>query len=155
MIEEDIKAAGEKADLVFVSLHWGFEDQPNIHPRQKEIAHMLIDAGADGIIGHHPHIPHGIEIYRGKPVLYSLGNLIFGFSSRLWSDNFLAEIVIDRKSIQGIIIHPVSGRGQELSRPEILSGARARSTLHELQIKSVEFGTAIAIHDDLGFIKIR
>ncbi len=154
LIVEDIKVAKEKSDFVFVSLHWGFEDQPNIHPRQIEIAHLLIDAGADAIIGHHPHIPHGIEIYKGRPVLYSLGNLIFGFSTNHWSDNYLAEIVIDQKRIRGVLIHPVSGRGPELFQPEALSGVRADSLLHDLQIKSVGFNTAIVVQNHIGYINI-
>jgi len=154
MIVEDIKAAREKADLVIVSLHWGLEDQPIIHPRQTAIAHQLIDAGADAIIGHHPHVPHGIEIYRGKPVLYSLGNLIFGFGTAHWSDNLLAELVIDGKRILGVMVYPVSGRGKELFQPEVLKGDRADSLLHELQIKSVGFNTAIAVQDHIGYIHI-
>jgi poly-gamma-glutamate capsule biosynthesis protein CapA/YwtB (metallophosphatase superfamily) len=154
LILADIKVARQKADFVFVSLHWGSEDQPNVHPRQIEIAHLLIDAGADGIIGHHPHVPHGIEIYKKRPILYSLGNFIFGHGSNQWSDNFLAEIIIDQKHIQGIIIYPISGEGQGLFQPELLSGARADSLLHELQIKSVVFDTGIAIQNHIGYIEI-
>jgi len=157
LMVEDIKAARERADLVFVCLHWGFENQPNVHPKQVEIAHSLIDAGADAIIGHHPHVPHGIEVYRRRPILYSLGNLIFGRTRNGWSDNYLAEIVIDqqRTHIQGVAIYPISGQGQELLQPELLSGVRADALLHELQIKSAAFGTGIAIQDHIGYVKIQ
>jgi len=155
LILEDIEAAREKADLLFIVLHWGFEGQPNVHPKQTEIAHSLIDAGADGIIGHHPHVPHAIEIYKRRPILYSLGNFIFGHGARKWSDNFLAEIVIAQKRIQGIILHPISGRGEDLLQPRLLDGTRAETLLHELQIKSAIFGTRIAIQDSVGYIKIR
>jgi len=154
LIVRDIEVAKKKAELVFVSLHWGFEDQPSVHPKQVEIAHSLIDAGADVIIGHHPHVPHGIEIYKRRPILYSLGNFIFGQGMIGWADNYLAEIVIDRKQVQGIMIYPISGRGQELFQPELLNGARAESLLHELQIKSAVFNTGIAIQDYVGYIKI-
>jgi len=155
LIVEDIKVARKKADFVFVSLHWGIENQPNVHPKQIEIAHSLIDAGADGIVGHHPHVPHGIEIYKKRPILYSLGNFIFGHSKNQWADNYLAEIVIDQKRIQGVIIYPISGKGQELFQPELLSGARADLLLHELQIKSVVFNTGIAIQNHVGYVKIQ
>jgi poly-gamma-glutamate capsule biosynthesis protein CapA/YwtB (metallophosphatase superfamily) len=155
LIVEDIKVARKKADFVFVSLHWGIEDQPNVDPKQIEIAHSLIDAGADVIIGHHPHVPHGIEIYKKRPILYSLGNFIFGHSRNQWADNYLAEIVIDQKRIQGIIIYPISGQGQELFQPELLNGARADALLHELQVKSVVFNTGIAIQDHIGHVKIQ
>jgi poly-gamma-glutamate capsule biosynthesis protein CapA/YwtB (metallophosphatase superfamily) len=157
LMVEDVKVARERADLVFVCLHWGFENQPNVHPKQVEIAHSLIDAGADAIIGHHPHIPHGIEVYRRRPILYSLGNFIFGRTRDGWSDNYLAEIVIDQQRIhiQGVMIYPISGQGQELLQPELLSGARADALLHELQIKSAAFGTGIAIQGHIGYIEIQ
>ncbi|MBC7250178.1 MAG: CapA family protein [Anaerolineae bacterium] len=155
LILEDIEAVRGGVDLIFVVLHWGFEGQPNVHPKQVEIAHKLVDAGADGIIGHHPHVPHGIEVYKGQPILYSLGNFIFGHGAKRWSDNFLAEIVINQKRIQGIILYPVSGCGEELLQPRLLNGTRAEALLHELQIKSAVFGTGIAIQDGVGYIKIQ
>jgi poly-gamma-glutamate synthesis protein (capsule biosynthesis protein) len=151
---EDVGRAKGSADLVFVSLHWGFENQPSVHPRQIEIAHQLIEAGADCIIGHHPHVPHGIEIYRNKPVLYSLGNFIFSHSKRPWGDNYLAEIVIEQKTIKGLLLYPIAGTGEELFQPEPLRGARAEALLHELRMRSAVFKTEIAISDDVGQIKI-
>jgi poly-gamma-glutamate capsule biosynthesis protein CapA/YwtB (metallophosphatase superfamily) len=155
LIVEDVRVARERAALVFVLLHWGFENQPNVHPKQTEIAHLLINAGADAIIGHHPHVPHGIEVYKERPILYSLGNFVFGYARKEWSDNYLAEIVIDQERIHGIIIYPISGQGQGLFRPEVLSGARADALLHELQIKSAIFDTAIAIQDHIGYVRIQ
>ncbi len=152
---EDIKSARRRADFIFVSLHWGFEDQPTVHPKQTEIAHLLIDSGADGIIGHHPHVPHGIEVYKKKPVIYSLGNFIFGFYEPKWTDNILAEVIIEEKSIRGIIIYPISGRGRDLYQPEVLNGHRANSLLQELKMRSAVFNTGIAIHNGVGFIKIK
>jgi poly-gamma-glutamate capsule biosynthesis protein CapA/YwtB (metallophosphatase superfamily) len=155
LIVEDIRVAQERASLVFVVLHWGFENQPNVHPKQVEIAHLLIDAGADAIIGHHPHVPHGIEVYKERPILYSLGNFVFGFARKEWSDNYLAEIVIDQERIQGVIVYPISGQGQELFQPELLSGVRADALLHELQIKSAVFETGIAVQDHIGYVRIQ
>jgi poly-gamma-glutamate capsule biosynthesis protein CapA/YwtB (metallophosphatase superfamily) len=70
-----VRRAHEHADLVLVSLHWGIHMIPTVlADYQIEIAHALIDAGADAILGHHPHLLKGVEIYAGKPVFYSLGN---------------------------------------------------------------------------------
>ncbi len=70
-----VRAARGEADLVLVSLHWGLHMVPNVLAEyQRPAAHALIDAGADAILGHHPHVMKGIELYRGKPVFYSLGN---------------------------------------------------------------------------------
>ncbi|QPM67738.1 CapA family protein [Atribacter laminatus] len=67
----------DQVDFIIVSLHWGLEYESLPHPHQVEIAHQLIDNGVDLIIGHHPHVIQGIEKYRGKYILYSLGNFLF------------------------------------------------------------------------------
>lgn len=70
-----VHRARGQADLVLVSLHWGIHMIPTaLADYQIEVAHALIDAGADAILGHHPHLLKGIELYAGKPVFYSLGN---------------------------------------------------------------------------------
>ncbi len=63
--------------LVIVCLHWGIELRSTPTPEQIEQAHLLIDAGADAIIGHHPHVVQTIENYNGKYIFYSIGNFIF------------------------------------------------------------------------------
>jgi poly-gamma-glutamate synthesis protein (capsule biosynthesis protein) len=72
-----IRGASLKSDLVIVNIHWGTEYEHQFSKHQQEIGHALIEAGADAIIGHHPHVVQGLEIYQGKPILYSLGNFIF------------------------------------------------------------------------------
>lgn len=76
-IEEDIRVLRDKVDILAVSLHWGIEDSCEVTPQQVATAHQLCDFGADMILGHHPHRFQGIEIYNGKPIVYSLGNFIF------------------------------------------------------------------------------
>ncbi len=63
--------------VIFVSMHWGNEYELNSSSEQRELAHQIISAGADIIVGHHPHVVQGIELIQGKPVFYSLGNFIF------------------------------------------------------------------------------
>jgi poly-gamma-glutamate synthesis protein (capsule biosynthesis protein) len=65
------------SDLVIVNIHWGVEYEHQFNQTQENIAHALIDAGADIIIGHHPHVVQGIEVYKNRPIIYSLGNFIF------------------------------------------------------------------------------
>jgi poly-gamma-glutamate capsule biosynthesis protein CapA/YwtB (metallophosphatase superfamily) len=78
---EAIRAAREQADLIVVVAHWGKEktDYPVDH--QKELARAYIEAGADLVVGGHPHVLQGFESYRGKWIAYSLGNFIFTRSS--------------------------------------------------------------------------
>ncbi|WP_066387245.1 CapA family protein [Helicobacter himalayensis] len=66
------------AEVVIFSFHWGEEREHIANSLQREIAHFAIDNGADLIIGHHPHVLQGIEEYKGKKIVYSLGNFIYG-----------------------------------------------------------------------------
>ncbi len=78
-IRDAISSLRERgADLVFVSCHWGIEGEHYPYEVQRAIGRYAIDAGADGVWGHHPHILQGIEKYRGKEIVYSMGNFCFG-----------------------------------------------------------------------------
>ena len=77
ILVRQIKAAKQQNDLVVVYLHWGTEKTTTPEDYQREMAYELIDAGADLIIGSHPHVLQGIEYYNGVPIVYSLGNLVF------------------------------------------------------------------------------
>lgn len=72
---KDIKKLKTQVDVVFVSFHWGLHMVPRTIPMYCfDIGHAAIDAGADIVVGSHTHILKGIEMYRGKPIFYSLGN---------------------------------------------------------------------------------
>lgn len=73
-----IKACRHQHPFVFVSFHWGEELHERPKDYQRELAHLAIRSGADAVIGHHPHILQSIEFFEGKPILYSVGNFIFG-----------------------------------------------------------------------------
>ncbi len=75
---EDVKAARTKADVVIPFYHWGREGRTAPEPYQIDLAHAAIDTGAAAVIGSHPHVLQGIELYQGRPILYSLGNFVFG-----------------------------------------------------------------------------
>jgi len=77
MVREDITQARQAADIVIVGLHWGKESSNHISRGQHKFARFCIDAGADMVWGHHPHVLQPIEIYKGKIIVYSLGNFIF------------------------------------------------------------------------------
>ena len=74
---EIIKNAKAKCDVLIVSFHFGEEYKLVHNKRQEYLAHTAIDSGADMIIGQHPHVMEDIEEYKGKPIVYSLGNFIF------------------------------------------------------------------------------
>jgi poly-gamma-glutamate capsule biosynthesis protein CapA/YwtB (metallophosphatase superfamily) len=80
---EAVAAAKRQADLAIVGIHWGVPigwvaaNQDELATYQRPLGHALIDAGADAVIGHHPHVLHGIELYKERPIFYSLGNFLF------------------------------------------------------------------------------
>ena len=78
---EAIKEADKNADYVIVYAHWGREYTETLEDVQREYAHAFIDAGADIVLGAHPHILQGMEFYDGKPIFYSIGNYWFNLKS--------------------------------------------------------------------------
>ena len=92
LMEEDIKRLRPKVDLVVVSPHWGIEYMSTPEPEQVKLAHAAVDAGADIFIGGHAHWPKGIEMYRGKPIYYGVGNFLLDQS---WSEETSTAIFAD------------------------------------------------------------
>jgi poly-gamma-glutamate capsule biosynthesis protein CapA/YwtB (metallophosphatase superfamily) len=72
-----VEAAGAAADHVIVMFHWGSEYTQEVTARQRELAHAAIDAGAEVVLGSHPHVLQRVERYRGGVIAYSLGNFVF------------------------------------------------------------------------------
>ncbi|MFA6386498.1 MAG: CapA family protein [Candidatus Paceibacterota bacterium] len=72
-----IQNAKRECDVLIISIHWGDEYKTVHNARQEILAKIAIDSGADMVIGHHPHVIEDVEIYKNKPIVYSLGNFIF------------------------------------------------------------------------------
>ncbi len=77
-IKKDIESLKEQTDLIVISFHWGIERENYPYKDQLELAHYAVDQGADLVLGHHPHVLQGIEKYKEKFIVYSLGNFLFG-----------------------------------------------------------------------------
>jgi len=75
--ELNIGGLKETTDFLVLLLHWGDEHNIFINKDQQDTARQLIDLGVDLVIGHHPHVPQGYEMYKGKYIFYSLGNFLF------------------------------------------------------------------------------
>jgi poly-gamma-glutamate synthesis protein (capsule biosynthesis protein) len=97
----DIRAArAAGADLVIPFMHWGWEREPEPTERQRQLARLMIDAGADAVVGGHPHVTQGTETYRGKPIIYSLGNFVFdGFALPAAKLGWLLKLTVDRGGV--------------------------------------------------------
>lgn len=77
LLYQRVREAREAADLVIVYIHWGIEGVDYLEDYQKTVGKGLVDAGADAVIGDHTHCLQGIEFYKDKPIIYSLGNFWF------------------------------------------------------------------------------
>lgn len=75
--KELIKTGNDNADFVVINIHWGPEYKELAVSREQFLGHELVDAGADVIIGHHAHVVQEMEIYKNRPIFYSLGNFVF------------------------------------------------------------------------------
>lgn len=95
-ILQDIKKIRSDVDLVIISLHWGYEYVPYPSPEQIRIGRKLVDTGADIILGGHPHVTQSYEVYKNRPIFYSLGNFIFDHTYiPTTRESFLAEITFN------------------------------------------------------------
>src|SRR5207253_3047722 len=91
-----------------VSLHWGNEYSHFPTRWQRSAAHGLIDAGADMILGHHPRVLQGIEMYHGKLIAYSLGNFLFDQVSDGTNRSMLLDCVLAPHELKSLKIIPIS-----------------------------------------------
>lgn len=89
-----VAAVAKAADVVVVSIHWGIERSTRPTAEQVERAKALIDAGADVILGHHPHVVQPLSWYKGRPIFYSLGNFVWRRSFAASYDTGIAEVRI-------------------------------------------------------------
>jgi poly-gamma-glutamate synthesis protein (capsule biosynthesis protein) len=115
-----VKAAREAADLVFVICHAGVEYIPFPPPYLVRALTAIAGAGADLVVGHHPHVPQGIRIVGGTPIAYSLGNFVFYQPSDLLyrKMGYLLKVGISDRSLTGIRLVPYSIGDQGLKRLE-------------------------------------
>jgi poly-gamma-glutamate synthesis protein (capsule biosynthesis protein) len=129
---EGVKEAKQKADFVVVSMHAGTEyaDEPN--GSQIRFAHAAIDAGADLIIGHHPHVVQTLEKYKGKYIFYSLGNFVF--DQPQWQktkEGLAVKAYVTKDGVNKISFLPVVM--ENLAQPRMANEDEAEKILQKLK----------------------
>jgi poly-gamma-glutamate capsule biosynthesis protein CapA/YwtB (metallophosphatase superfamily) len=106
----DIAAARSvhKADLVIPIMHWGWENELRGNPRQWQLAKLMIDAGADAIIGGHPHVTQDVGVYKGKPIFFSVGNFVMKETD---NDNqrkaWVLKLKMDKQGVKSFFGQPI------------------------------------------------
>ncbi|MBD7967048.1 CapA family protein [Paenibacillus gallinarum] len=144
-----IKQANKKADLVIVMAHWGKERQTTPDENQKNLGYEFIDAGADLVIGGHPHVLQGLESYKGKWIAYSTGNFIFSRSAtaETWK-TAIFEATCQKDGNCGIKLLPYHA---ELGQPVPMNKKEGTALLREVQSRS--FGAEISEDGTVSSIK--
>lgn len=136
-VKLDIAEAKTKADIIIISMHSGYEYTPYANSRQIEFAHTAIDNGADIVIGHHPHVVQATETYKGKTIIYSLGNFVF---DQPWSvetqQGIIAKIKFENNNLTKMELIPF--HIYDWSQPSILINDELeyRSILNRIQAAS-------------------
>ena len=155
-----VRMARQDCDLLIVSMHWGVESRHEATSKQKEWGRAVVDAGADVVIGNHPHVYGGVEKYKGKYIVYSLGNLCFGGNKdprnkdcALFRQTFLVS-ADGTVSDGGIDIIPARISGVDDGndyQPWLLSGDAAVSLLGKIaKLSSVDEGELVWMDDGVS-----
>jgi poly-gamma-glutamate synthesis protein (capsule biosynthesis protein) len=97
-----------QADFVIASFHWGQEKRTTPKEYQIYFAHLAIDLGADLVLGHHPHVLQGLEIYKNRLIAYSLGNYVFGSYSNTSKTSMLLYTALDHSGLIYARVYPIS-----------------------------------------------
>jgi poly-gamma-glutamate synthesis protein (capsule biosynthesis protein) len=151
----DLARAKESADYVVVSFHWGQEGADLPHPNQVATAHAAIDAGADIVLGHHPHVLQGIEQYKQGIIFYSLGNFAFGSMSPSADRSIIARITLDN-GIKGVELVPINVLNSEVRfQPKPLKGNKGKAAIEHLSLISRDMGTGIQSDGDRYFVRVK
>ncbi len=129
-LSEMVGQAGLEATYVVVFMHWGEIGSEEVTPRQRELALLCVEAGADLVVGCHPHVVQGIEVLQGVPVIYSLGNLVFSPGSEEGKDAVFAGCRFSGGVLTGLEFLPLR---IEDGRPVPLGGEDAVKALKRLE----------------------
>jgi len=107
----EIADARRLADVVIVSLHWGVEYRENPGEAQRMLARKIIDAGADLVLGHHPHVVQPVETYRGGVIAYSLGNFLFDSPNPNCKGSMILKCKLSKSGVADVEIIPIKITG--------------------------------------------
>lgn len=121
-VTETINDAKEKARYVIVFMHWGPEYKQISRTQERDLAHLLVDKGVDAVIGAHPHVVQEMELYKGKPIFYSLGNFIFDqYFSKETQEGISVGLIFQEGQVKSAYVFPFYG---VKSQVQLMEGER-------------------------------
>ncbi|MDP8225898.1 MAG: CapA family protein [Candidatus Lernaella stagnicola] len=145
-------------DVLVVNVHWGKNYVVDVDAKQRRFGHLMLDLGADAIVGHGPHIPQAMELYSGKPLVYSVGNGAFATGNNRAHESLLAEFIVRDRRIRNVVFHPIWNQNRHEGvrwQPRPAKGKRAARTLRRFAAASAQFGAALTIRDDTAELPLR
>lgn len=149
ILQQDVENLRKQVDIVVVSCHWGISSCHSTCDYQRELAHAAIIAGADAVMGHHPHRVQGIELYKGKPVFYSMGNFAFDWFKMRESnkEGFCVKLFFedDKTIIRLRFFHRNNDNNIDYVSLQTDEGRALRAKSEEL---SQEYGTTFIQHGE-------
>jgi poly-gamma-glutamate synthesis protein (capsule biosynthesis protein) len=140
----EIRQLNSDIDNIIVSFHWGQENAVIPTSKQVEFAHKVVDAGADLVLGHHPHVLQSIETYKGKLILYSLGNFVFDNSGKLQKESVIFRCKFKNGQLIKPELIPVYINN---CQPEIASQQTSTDIFEHLKKVSNPFNTSLTKTD--------
>ncbi|MDP2233235.1 MAG: CapA family protein [Actinomycetota bacterium] len=143
-----IAAAKADNDYVIVSYHWGVEYKDNANAEQVRDARASIDAGADMVLSHHPHVIQGIEFYEGGLIAYSTGDFLFDHYSRKTGEAFILQANLGPDGVTDVAATPVYLDSS--GAPAVVTGNEATVILDRLKTISTPHGTSVTIASDIA-----
>jgi poly-gamma-glutamate synthesis protein (capsule biosynthesis protein) len=112
------------ASYVLAFVHWGDENTDTVSDRQRELARWLIDHGVDAVVGSHPHCVQPFDTYHGRPIIYSLGNLVFDGAPSLpnWNEGRLLEMDLGQPGVRQLSFRLVPVQLDARGFPQVVEG---------------------------------
>jgi len=145
-VKEDVASARRVADRVVVLVHWGREKSYDLRDYQVEVARAAADAGADLVIGTHPHIPQGVQVIGRTVVAYSIGDGVFGGSPRRNVASIVLRVLFGPEGLRTVEFLPLETSNEKTSgAPKFQEGEQARKTLDLVKDLSARLGTKMAL----------
>ena len=151
-VKAAIKAAKKKADYVIVGWHWNFEYKRAPSYLEENEGKAAIDAGADIVFAHHPHLLDGVEAYHGGLIFYSLGNLVFSGFSGETAETVLVRAKVSEDGIDAQLV-PVVGGGSGV--PSLATGSQGDSILQRFKGFSAALDTTVKVSDGKGYVHVK
>jgi len=152
-IKEDVQRISKLVDYVIVSFHWGREKSLKLRPYQPTLGRAAIDAGADIVLGHHPHVLQAIEEYKDGLIIYSLGNFVFGSYSTDAKTSVIARITLHEGKYYSAEFTPINVLNTEvIFQPQPLTGIAASNVIDQINSLSKELNTNLIQTNDKGFL---